>query len=258
MYPAAMRFLLPPDRGSVRVSARAAVLADWMSGWLEQTVDVQAARSYRELSSAIERGDAELVWTPPAVCARVGARARTLLTAVRRDATSCSAALVVRADSGIRSLADLEGKRAAWVDPLSTSGHLMAVDHLREHGLDPERTFSEQRFAGSYRDALVELVEGRADVTSVYVVDGGPDATLRELHDLVGAGAKALTLLATTAPAPYDALVVPHGSPDSTLLETRILALHRRMRPPAMLLEVCRADRFVRSGTDLYGSFSRG
>lgn len=258
MYSRSVRFLLPPDRGAVRVSARAAVLADWMSTWLERPVDVQVARSYRELASAIERGEVELAWTPPAVCARVGACARTVLTAVRREATSCCAALVVRADAGIHALADLAGKRASWVDPLSTSGHLSALAHLRENGLDAQGTLSEQRFAGSYRDALADVLSGRADVTSVYVVDGGPDATMRELHDLVGAAAASLALLGTTAPAPYDALVVPRASADSTLLETRILGLHRRMRPPAMLLEVCRADRFVRSGPELYDALTRG
>lgn len=237
------------------MSARAALLADWMSAWLEEPVDVRVAASYRELALAIERAEIELAWTPPAVCARVRTCARTVLTAVRRDATSCRAALVVRAGAGIRGLADLAGRRAAWVDPLSTSGHLMALEHLHTHGLDARRLFSEQRFAGSYRDALAELIAGRADVSSVYMVDDGPEGTMRELEDLVGPGASSLALLGTTAPAPYDALVVPKGSPDSTLLETRILSLRQRMRPPAMLLEVCRADRFVRSSADRYVQF---
>jgi len=250
-----VRFLLTPDRGAVRVSARAAVLADWMSAWLEERVEVLVAPSYRELALAIERAEVDLAWTPPAVCARVRANARTVLTAVRRDATSCRAALVVRAGAGIRTLEDLQGKRASWVDPLSTSGHLMALEHLHTSGLDPRRVFSDQRFAGSYRDALADVLAGRADVTSVYEVDGDPRATLRELEDLVGRSASSFEILCTTAPAPYDALVIPERSPDSTTLETRILALHQRMRPPAMLLEVCRADRYVRSSVDRYAKF---
>lgn len=249
-----MRFLLPPDRGVVRVSARAAVIADWMSGWLGDRVEVEVAPSYLDLARAIERAEVDLAWTPPAVCSRVRSCARSFLTAVRARATSCRAALIVRKAGGIERLADLTSKRASWVDPLSTSGHLSPLAHLRAHGLDPKRLFSEQRFAGSYRDAMMDVVAGRADVASLYFVDESPEATMRELQDLVGSAASALALLATTEPAPYDALVVPAGSRAPSDLEERILSLHARMRPPAMLLEVCRADRFERTSAERYAA----
>lgn len=252
-----MRLLLPPDRGAVRGTARAAVLAEWMTSWLGTHVDVDIAPNYRELARAIERGTVELAWTPPVVVARVRAHVRTVLTVVRSGATACSAALVVRARSDIRELRDLAGMRASWVDPLSLSGHLMALIHLQENGLDPQRLFVSQRFAGSYRDALVDVINERTDVCSVFVVDGDTQGTMREIHDIAGPGASSLTVLSMTAPAPYDALVVPASSTDSRELEERILALHQRMRPPAMLLEVCRADRFVRSSGREYAQLER-
>jgi len=247
--------MLPPDRGLVRASARAAVLADWMSSWLDERAHVSIATSYRELALAVERREVDLAWAPPAVCAKLRALARTMLTVVRYGATSCRAALVVRAGSGIRSLEDLAGKRAAWVDPLSTSGHLMALVHLREHGLDRRGLFIEERFAGSYRDALLQVADGKADVTSVFVVADGSAPTLNELEDLVGPKARALELLCTTAPAPYDALMIPAHTLDANALERKLLALDQRMSPPAMLLEVCRADRFVRANVEEYSRF---
>jgi phosphonate transport system substrate-binding protein len=180
-----------------------------------------------------------------------------MLTAVRYGATECQAVLVVRADSGIRSAKQLAGRRASWVDPLSTSGHLMALAHLRDLGLDPDRLFVSQRFAGSYRDALIDVVEGRADVTSVFVVAGEEKATMRELVDLAGPGARGLTLLSTTAPAPYDALVITRRAKLPDVLEGRLLALDQRISPPAMLLEVCRADRFLRVKPQAYASLER-
>src|SRR5262245_52794378 len=93
--------MLPPDRGAVRGTARAAVLADWMTAWVGSPVAVEIARGYRELAVAIERGDADLAWAPPAVCARVRTHARSVLTVVRYGATSCRAVLVVRRGSGI-------------------------------------------------------------------------------------------------------------------------------------------------------------
>jgi ABC-type phosphate/phosphonate transport system substrate-binding protein len=226
-----------------------------MREWVGAAVEVEIASSYADLAHAIEVGRVDLAWTPPAVCARVLPSVRSILTVVRYAATSCRAALVVHAASGIRTAEDLAGKRGAWVDPLSTSGHLMALAHLAELGMDPSRLFASQRFAGSYRDALLDVVGGRADVTSVFVVDGGPDATLRELLDIAGPSASVLEVLCTTAPAPFDALVVPLESADSTELEERILRLRQQASPPAMLLEVCRADRFVRAKREEYARF---
>jgi ABC-type phosphate/phosphonate transport system substrate-binding protein len=250
MYHRDVRFLLPPDRGAVRGPARAAILSDWLTAWLGEPVTAKVAPSYHVLADSIERGDVDVAWSPPAVCARVHRSTRSMLTAVRYGATECRAALVVRTDAGIRSVRELRKMRASWVDPLSTSGHLMALAHLRDEGLEPMSLFSSQRFAGSYRDALADVAERRADVTSVFVVDDTLEATLHELHDLLGPRARDLSLLSMTAAAPFDALVVSKKARDA--VEDKLLSLDQRISPPAMLLEVCRADRFIRARARAY------
>ncbi len=244
--------MLPPDRGTVQGSARAAVLSDWLTSWLGRPSSASIAKSYRSLAEAIEGGSVDVAWAPPAVCARVHEHARSILTIVRYGATACRAALVVRADSGIVSLPQLEKKRAAWVDPLSMNGHLMALTHMREEGLSPATLLSSQHFAGTYRDALSDVLDGRADVTSFYVVDEGTESTLRELTDILGPRARELTLLSMSRPAPYDALIVTKYAVGGVRLAKKLLSLKRKTRPPAMLLEVCRADRFVPGHIDDY------
>lgn len=239
----------------MRSAARAAILSEWMSGWLGAPVVTEVAPTYRDLAVEIEAGRAELAWAPPAVCARLRGGARSLLTVVRYGESGCAAALVVRRDAELWSPVDLRGRRAAWVDPLSTSGHLLALAHLFEQGLDPEALFAEQRFAGSYRDALGEVLARRADVTSFYVVAEDDAMTLAEIRELVGPGADELSLLSRTARAPFDALVVGETAPPA--LEAKILALDQKVFPPAMLLEVCRADRFVVADRDGYARFER-
>lgn len=241
----------------MRAQARAALLAEWMTAWAGTRVRVDVAPTYRELALAIERGETDLAWAPPAVCTRTRASIRSALTVVRYGATSCAAVLVVSKNSGIQTLHDLERKRAVWVDPLSTSGFLLAMKHVRDAGFDPQRHFASQRFAGSYRDALFEVLAGNADVTSFYQVAGDKAATLRELHDIVGVGASSFSIVAVTAAAPFDALVVPKAAPESAELERRILALDQRMNPPAMLLEVCRADCFRRTPAAAYAGLER-
>lgn len=253
-----VRFFLPPDRGAVRARARAAVLAEWMTAWSGTVVEVRVATSYRDLVLAVERGEADLAWAPPAVVARAQASIRGLLTAVRYGRTACRAMFVVHSAATMRSVEDLRGRRAVWVDALSTSGYLSPQLHLRARGLDPQRLFASQSFAGSYRDALQQVLDGDADVTSVFQVNDSVESTLRELLDLVGeTGRKLAVLEEATEAAPFDALVIPRQGEAPMDLERRILALDQRSRPPAMLLEMCRADRFVRGEIEAYRTLDR-
>lgn len=228
-----------------------------MTEWLGKPVEVSLAPSYRELATAIRAGTVDLAWAPPAICAQLHTGVRAMLTVVRYGATACSAALLVRRDGGAQSIEDLRGKRAAWVDPLSTCGHLLALAHLRDRGFDAAKHLAEQRFLGTYRDAIIDVVKGRADVTSTYVVDDDEAATLREVLDVTGYGPEQLRVLCTTAPAPYDALIIGERVLDWEALQARLLDLDRRVGTPSMLLEVCRADRFARAHAGGYARFEQ-
>lgn len=253
-YHRRVKFLLPPNRGEVRASARAAILADWMSAWLDDDVEVVTAESYRGLAQQLEAGDAALAWVPPAVCAKVRGHCRSVLTAIRDGRKEYAAALVVRRDSGIASIADLVGKRAAWVDPLSASGHLLAVAHLRSNGLDPAEALASESYAGTLRDALVQVAEAQADVTSTYMVGDEVGRTLEELRDIAGPAANELAILERTGTAPFDALTIGFDAPQG--IEERLLGLKRRRSgAPAMLLEICRADGFVRADPVAFSAF---
>jgi ABC-type phosphate/phosphonate transport system substrate-binding protein len=195
-----------------------------------------------------------MAWVTPFVASRVRLLVSRLLTIVRYGATGCAATFVVHRDSDIASLEDLRGKRASWVDPLSMNGHLMALKHLQKRGFDPRTHFSEQHFSGSYRATLSEVAEGRSDVTSFFVVANDRDMTLREMRDLLGARAESLAILEITDPAPFDAIAIP-GGPRSSFVADELLKLDQKMSPPAMLLEVCRADRFVEADLDAYAGF---
>ncbi len=134
------------------------------------------------------------------------------------------------------------------------NGHLMALKHLRDSGFDHRELFAEETFAGSYRAALADVALGRADVTSFFVVADDREMTIREIRDLLGPPADDLSLMEITAPAPFDAIALPAG-PWVSALADRLLALDQKMSPPAMLLEVCRADRFVDARVDDYSGF---
>ena len=69
-----------------------------------------------------------------------------------------------RADSGIESLADMEGKSLAFADPNSTSGYLVPSYELaNEEGLSMDEYFSETGFGGGHEQAVVAVLNGQYD-----------------------------------------------------------------------------------------------
>ncbi|MCB9596537.1 MAG: PhnD/SsuA/transferrin family substrate-binding protein [Sandaracinaceae bacterium] len=199
-----LRLLLPPSVGSARARARGELLDQSLRADLAETVEIDVADGYADLGDRAERGDADLVWMPPTVCARLEPNLRGVFKCVRQGKTSYRSAIVVRKDT-LTSLAQLAGKRAAWVDRLSVGGYLLALSELRDRGLvDGLR---DQRFHGSYPNALDALLEGQADFAAVTVRDGTPSALRDALAAFGGkTAAEELVGIHVTRETPNDAI----------------------------------------------------
>lgn len=77
--------------------------------------------------------------------------------------------LFVRKDSGIRTVADMRGKRMAFVDRATTAGYVFPLAWLREHGVRLDdgsfaRFFSEAYFTGSHDAAIDAVLDRKADI----------------------------------------------------------------------------------------------
>ncbi|MFO0684086.1 MAG: PhnD/SsuA/transferrin family substrate-binding protein [Sandaracinus sp.] len=222
-----LRLLLPPSVGVARAKARGELLEASLSNELGDTVVVEVASDYAAVTRGVREAAVELVWAPSAVCAEIEDDARSIWKTVREGRSAYRSALVARVDARL-SLERLAGKRAAWVDALSIGGYLLVRGHLRDRGLDPDAVFASQRFLGTHPAALEAVLDGTADVAAVSVP--GPDAehVTQALALHAGrAGATQLSAIATTDPAPNDALVVTKA-----LDAERAAALVGRVFPP--------------------------
>lgn len=179
----------------------------WFQRRLGLDVSISVATSYDDLRAAIEQRKVDLAWAPPFVCAAVHPASLAVLKAVRSHSSSYHAALVVQ-ERGPRTLDGLRDARVAWVDRLSTAGYLLPVAHLREHGHHPEDLFAEEVFTGSYGRALAAVLEGQADLASIYVAHPTIEAVELSLRELVGESSGRLRALDFTAASPNDGLVV--------------------------------------------------
>lgn len=247
--------LLPPSLGTLRATARADLLADWLRERLRMPVEVRVASSYETLAAAISAAEVELAWAPPSICAQVEVHVPAIYTAVR-DGQSTYCAAIVAKTGRFGSVAELRGKRAAWVERRSTGGYLLAAARLRAEGIDPDRDLVEQRWCGSYGDALRAVLTDRADFASVFVPAPKAAAVLRPMHDLVGSGADDLAPVAFTARAPSDGLVVTRRAMalDNESAVGWLMPLIDGRETGSYLLLLLEAERLVRAGPHDYAA----
>ena len=84
--------------------------------------------------------------------------------------------LIVPADSGVQSVADLKGKKVAGADPLSTSGNLYPRAFLVSQGIDPNKDV-QWVYSGGHDKSIIALVNGQVDAAVVFgEYKGTPDA----------------------------------------------------------------------------------
>lgn len=73
------------------------------------------------------------------------------------------AMMYARADSGITSLEDMEGRSLAFADPNSTSGYLVPKAQLEMQGIDIDSYFSTTGFGGGHEQAVIAVINGQYD-----------------------------------------------------------------------------------------------
>jgi phosphonate transport system substrate-binding protein len=90
------------------------------------------------------------------------------LVTVRFGNPYYKAEIIAQSGSPINSLADLKGKRFAYVDANSTSGYLFPRVGLKKAGYDPDKFFAQTIFAGSHNNVVLAVYQGRVDAGAVF------------------------------------------------------------------------------------------
>ncbi|MBF2064270.1 MAG: phosphate/phosphite/phosphonate ABC transporter substrate-binding protein [Calothrix sp. C42_A2020_038] len=136
---------------------------------LGQKVDFIIAQDYQESVEMLVDGRANAVYGGVVSyfdALERGAKVKPLVAPIDADTIrpwyrSC---LVVAANSSIKTLQDLKGKRVAFVDRSSTSGYLVPVTALKQQGIDPDRHFSQVVFGGTHGETGELLATNQVDV----------------------------------------------------------------------------------------------
>lgn len=173
--------LPPPDPGTRRPAVAAAAVRVKLSVFCRALSDALASggvdrvthrtfTTYTQLLEAVYAGDVDLAWLPPKVAARAAADAEItpLVVPIRGEHAWYATALFSAPGSTIRSIEDLKGVRAAWVDPESMAGYVVIRAWLRSQGIDLDDAFEQEGFLGDHKQVVSAVIDGRVDVGATY------------------------------------------------------------------------------------------
>lgn len=176
--------------------------------------------TYADLVDALAEKRVDIAWLAPMAYARAREIGAVGLFEVARGGRRDPRALLVGRTPRVASFAELEGARAAWVDPWSTSGYALQRRALLDAGFDPAR-FSAQAFLGTHEAVGVALATGRADVGGIVgVLD-------QERNEVTGPwpDVATITVLAMSDRLPSEVVAVgPALSGDADLLRAALRA----------------------------------
>lgn len=254
-----LRFALPPSLGTAEALTRARGFGDHLADKVGTAVSVVVAPNYATLQSMVIDGVVHVAWAPPFVCARLELKGlRVAVRGSRAGATSYRAALVCRKNARHELTAlSLRGLGAAWVDKDSVGGYLLAAALLKTKGIDPGSVFREQRFLGSYREALRAVLEERLDVSSVFAA---PDGTASEgITETLPGHADDFGVVAYTAESPNDGVVLSAALSQrlGAAVSSALLEMHSTPEGVNLLKRTFRIDKFDAAPPGSYRSLYR-
>ncbi len=202
-----------PSREIGRMMENLGPLSKMLTDRIGILVEPVVATNFSGLIEAMGTGRADIGIFGPFALVLAEERHRVIIVAksIRRTrgqfVTSYRAAINVRADSPFKALADLKGRRFAFVDPASASGYLFPYMMLVEAGINPERDLR-TIFAGSHDAAIVAVYKKDVDASSTH--DNAIPDMSRELPDVD----QVVKVLAFSSPIPNDGVAVRRGLPD--------------------------------------------
>ncbi len=204
-----------PSLDAQRVLATGRVLERMLEVATGMEFDATVPTSYAATIEAMCAERADVVFLAPLsyVLAHQRCGAQVQLISIRRNLPYYGSQILVHAESGLRQLADLRGRRFAFVDPASTSGYLYPALHIkRRTGLLPERFFAQVIFAGGHDKVVLAVYQQQVEGGATFGDElGTGDARERVQRQFPDAKQKVVVLEYVKPYIPNDTVSIRRG-----------------------------------------------
>lgn len=209
-----------PSQDSENIASTVEPLADRLSEELGIDVEGKVMTNYNALVEALGADQVQIAFIPAFgyILASEQYDVNVILKSMRDGSGTYKAQYLVREDSGIDSLEDLEGKVWAFSDKGSTAGYLFPAKHLMEEldfdsASDLENDFFDSVIqVGGHDTAAEAVLEGDADVATTF------DDVRDNLEEDYPSIREDLKVVDYTIDIPNDTITVP-DSMDEDLVE---------------------------------------
>jgi phosphonate transport system substrate-binding protein len=249
--PKVLRIGFVPAEDAQQVMQNAQPLVDILRKELGMEIEPFVATDYTGIVEALRVHKLDVAFLAPAsyVLAKNEANIKVILKSERKGIPFYYAAIITRADSGIKSLDDLRGKTFAFGDSLSTTGHVFPRKMLKEKGIDPIRDLKQILYSGGHDATVLAVLNGKVDAGATYAT-----AWMRYLKD--PADVKRIRAIAFSEPIPADNLVVSDSLDPKIVkrLEEVFVELSRDPKGKKMLRDLYQIDGFVPATDQDYDS----
>lgn len=247
--PKLLRVGFVPAEDAQQVMQNAQPIVDILQKQLGMEIQPFVAGDYTGVVEALRVNKLDIAFLTPAsyVLAKNEANVKVILKSERKGIPSYYAAIITRADSGIKTLDDLRGKTFAFGDALSTTGNIFPRKMFKERGIDPTRDFKQIMYSGGHDATVLAVLNGKVDAGATYAnsPDSQDSAWSRYLKN--PGDVKKIRAIAFSEPIPADNLVI-NGNLDERIakkVEESFLALSRDPKGKQMMRDLYQIDGFV-------------
>ncbi|MDN5204834.1 phosphate/phosphite/phosphonate ABC transporter substrate-binding protein [Fulvivirgaceae bacterium BMA10] len=133
--------------------------------------------------------------------------AQACLRALRYGKSTYNGQIIASVESGINSIADMQGKRFVFTDSSSTSGFLFPRKILADQNIECSEVF----FANKHDNVVKMIYEGKADAGATFYSEPANDGTIRDarsrVKDLYPDVEDKIKIITLTDPIPNDPVV---------------------------------------------------
>jgi phosphonate transport system substrate-binding protein len=208
-------------------------------------LEPRVLRTYTDLGDQMKRGTVHVAWAPPLIAIEIerSSAASVVLISSRAGRTTFQSAIFTKKTSPVKSVADLAGKRIAWVDEESSAGYVVPRLKLRASGFDLT-SFGEEVFRRTHQAVSHAVLAGEVDAGATYVSRGADDEVVSAGWTEAGAKLDDVRILETAGPIPSDAIAMSRAldADKREALTKALLALGERA--PEMVKGLLNADGF--------------
>ena len=242
-----LKMAFVPSSDSQKVLASGQPLADLLSQQTGLSFTVSVPTSYAAVIEAMGVENVDIGWLAPFayVLAKDKFNTQVILSSVRSNSKTYTGQIIAHVDSEINGVADLPGKKFAFVDPGSASGFLYPNALLASNGIDYKTAFSETVFAGGHDKVIIAVYNKQVDAGATFgpSAEGATDAR-HNVQSTLPDVLEQVKVVGTTPPIPNDTVSVRAGLPAELAFQVQdgLLAVAQTAEGKALLKSLYTID----------------